>query len=209
MVRSLVYGHLLALPFALVLACGGSEGSEECTDKCLQNEAAVLCNDGLQNKVVCGASPTYAALNCEDSGGLNWAPIAVCFTGDDEGGESSSTSGGLPWAPERHVTFDAASSEWTIEPDFIDSLKDDPNQLAEDDTVLRSADSGHYQVAEQGALAAALGWQSGDVLLSVDDYEIQGLTDYVEAYAALADNDVFELTVLRGGEKLIFTYRVE
>ncbi|MCA9683508.1 MAG: hypothetical protein KC457_15010 [Myxococcales bacterium] len=91
----------------------------------------------------------------------------------------------------------------------MQSVEDDPNQLTQDDTVLRQSASGHYQVIHAGALANALGWTDGDILLAVDGHEITGIGDYVEAYAALANRSTHQLKLTRAGESLLIDYRIE
>ncbi|MCA9680801.1 MAG: hypothetical protein KC457_01295 [Myxococcales bacterium] len=107
------------------------------------------------------------------------------------------------------MTIDPATGARVIDADFLQSLEDNPNQLLADETSLRQAGSGHYEVAVQGELAAALGWKQGDLLVAVEGLEIKGVGGYVEAYTLFGQRTAIELTVLRGGVEVILEYRVE
>lgn len=183
-----------------------------CTDQCSAGEVAIYCSIGLQTTVMCGVDQTTAALSCDAAGGA-WSPATVCSAGgEDDGGTGDETDGSShlePWNPGRNVTLDTETGELVIDAIFLEDVKADPSPLAWDSTVLRPVESGHYEVAVIGELADALGWELGDVLLSVDGYEIDGLSAFVTAYSDLADNSGFKLRVIRSGREVVLRYRVE
>ena len=74
---------------------------------------------------------------------------------------------------------------------------------------MRAIETGHYQVAAAGELSDALGWIPGDILLSVDGYDLGGIGPFTEAYAALSDGSTFTLTLERERAEVQLVYRVE
>ena len=196
----------LGISLTAINACGGK--GESCVDHCLPGEEAIWCSHGLQAQSICGPDQSTAALSCDASGGA-WSPATVCSGGNDEGTSSTTGYPHTPWDPGLHVHFDEVDGAYVIEQDFFEGLKDDPSPLADDSTVLRQLESGHYQVVEVGELADALGWQAGDILRSVDSKEIGGLSAFVEAYAELADQRNFTLKLDRDGHGVVLFYRLE
>lgn len=156
---------------------------------------------------ICAVDQTTAAAHCIAAGG-SWAAATVC---PEAPAETSGNDGNpaQPWNPDRGVTFDATAGEYLIDRDLFESLKADPAPLAQDSTGLRELDDGHYQVTYTGELSDALGWEPGDVILSVDGHDLRGLDGFVSAYAALADNSVFVLEIQRDRSTVGLRYRVE
>ena len=59
-----------------------------------------------------------------------------------------------------------------------------------------------------GDLAAVLGLQSGDVLVSVNSYSLSSLDDLAAAYSALKNATTFTLTIVRNSSTMQLTYDV-
>ena len=92
----------------------------------------------------------------------------------------------------------------------MDELRINPNMLYLDSTRtgLNPA-SGYYEVTTSGELGSALGWEQGDLLLSVNDHGLQGFDAVLDAYLEVEDSHRFTLDLEREGVLVSLTYSIE
>lgn len=209
MFRKIVPMYLAAATISFAFAACGGDGDDSPAD-CIvcdgYSGGAVVCYYGLLNSVeMCAADQNLAAIQCIEAGGT-YVPKPLCAL---DQGETGSDPGNDPWNPGAKVTIDRETGEYVIDQVAFEELENDPSLLLQDSSRLRELDSGHFQVAATGELTDALGWQTGDVLLSVDGYGLQGFGELSVAYTELAENTEFELTVRRGRDAVVLRYRVE
>lgn len=194
---------ILSFAFA---ACGGNEDLVEPCADCPSGGGAVECHSGWgSSQTICAPDQTLAAIQCVEGGG-SWTPIALCPL---EPGETGNDPGNDAWRPGRDITFDPDTNEFVIDQLAFEELKLDPAPLFGDSSQLRELESGYFEVAVAGELSDALGWQVGDVLVSVDDYDLSGLAAFAAAFTDLADNTSFELAVQRERGEVLLRYRIE
>lgn len=205
MLRTLVPVFLITVLVSFSFAACGRDSEDECADCGMYGGGAVKCFVGLgPPQILCGPDETNAAIQCTEGGGT-YVPLTLCPL-DAETGDGP---GHAPWQPGQAVLFDPDSGQYVIDELSFEELKLDPAPLFLDSSELRLLESGHYQVATAGELSEALGWHTGDILLTIDGYRLGSLADFAAAYTALAEKRKFALTILRGREKVVLRYRVE
>ena len=114
-----------------------------------------------------------------------------------------------PWKPGLDITFDARSGEYVIDRLSFEELKLDPAPLLADETELRELSSGDFVVAAPGELSKAMGWEVGDVFLSINGYSLIGFESFALIYENESQALEFELTVERSGREVALRYRIE
>jgi hypothetical protein len=197
---------LLAAVLSVVfVACrGGGGDADECI-VCPFSGGAVRCYlTAFSYQDVCAVDQTIAAITCAEAGG-DGVPLPVCAEQPSETGGP----GNAPWDPGSSVYYDRGSGEYVIDQIAFEDLKLDPSPLLGESSHLRELESGYYVVARVGDLADALGWQTGDILLSVDGYRLRGLGEFAAAYTSLAEETQFELTVEREQARVVLRYRIQ
>jgi hypothetical protein len=203
---SLMAGALLSFCFA---ACNGS-GSDNEEGACIMCDfggGAVRCHLGFgAYQDICAPDQTLAAINCSEIGG-QWEALPLCTI--EPPAETGEGPGAVPWNPTDDVTFDPTTGEYVIDRQAFEQLKQDPTPLLDDTSQLRQLESGHYELVKAGDLAEALGWMTGDVLLALDGYVLEGMDALAVLYPKLADDTEFELMIQRGRTKLLLRYRIE
>ena len=197
-------GGLLSFAFA---ACGFSDDNDgtECALCPDYAGGAVRCHLDLNTQIMCSFDQEAAATDCVAMGG-SWVPMPLCPASQ---GETGSGPGNGPWSPSREVEFDPEADERVIDQLAFEELKHDPTPLLGDSSHLRLLESGYYRVAAVGELVDALGWEEDDVLLDVNGYSLEGPAAFAAAYADLAEETSFRLTVTRDRSKVTLRYRVE
>ena len=204
----LLFGGTIAFTFA---ACGGDTDGE-CTDDCAPGTGAVECHFlDKSPSIVCGSDVTIAAVRCQDAGGSSWDPLTVCEYETETTGEDPipTTEPPVPFPPDGAVTLDVDSGERVIDQDLFEALHDDPALLRRDSTRVDLLDSGYFHVSAQGTLSDVMGWQHGDVFLSLNDYSLQGMENVSIAYQDISHSTYFTLTIQRDRAPVVLRYRVE
>lgn len=109
------------------------------------------------------------------------------------------------WSPTEYVTYE--SETHVIERGFFGSVLEHPDLLLLDDARVRwTGKHLEFETVEPGDLAHALGFADGDVLVSVNDYELATVNDLFAAFDALYGSQEFVVEVLRGDETLVLRY---
>ncbi|WP_157595262.1 hypothetical protein [Plesiocystis pacifica] len=205
----------LALSCLSMAACGpdlkeGPDG-DPCTDACLVGESAVLCELNAGNiQILCAPSVAVASLSCSEAGGVAKA-VDVCPLGggDDEAGEGEDGSEQSSWSPSELVELDIESGVFVIDLEALEELKRDPTPLFQEKTHLGLVEDGRYRVTRMGPLGAAMGWEVGDVLITLNGYEIRGLDSFSNVLELIEGESEFQLNGMRGEEVMVLSYRVE
>ena len=204
MSRSWIFTSLAGLTLGLLFsACHfGGDDPNTCVD-CGSGEA-VWCHYGLKTEGMCGPNQDLAAFQCIEGGGT-WSPATVCpWTPDSETGGNQE-----PWDPGRDVTLDQEAGEYVIDRLAFEELKLNPAPLLEDETGLRELRDGAFTLSSTGALADALGWRKGDVLLEVNGHPLQGFESFTPLYNEVSDASAFTLWLERDGRAVVLRYRIE
>lgn len=175
-------------------------GSRRCAVKCFLQANTIE---------ICAPDETLAAAQCLEAGGTYIIyPVCEDSSETEEGGEEE-WGGNEEWEPGRFVAFDPEGNQYTLDFYALEALKQDPSPLLSDPTSLRQDGSERFVVAAEGPLSRALGWEIGDVLLSINGHRLTGLEGASVAYTELEDELDFTLLVERGASKLELRYRVE
>lgn len=210
-------GLALCLAFTLGGACGddlqeGSEGQVTCQSVCLVNlEVGVECHVGLGiTKVQCGPDANIAAFNCSEGGGLPGDVVPHCQEdgGGDEAGSGTTMGSGASWDPLAFVELESTGTR-VIDRAAFELILDDLSLLEADATVLRTKDDGTWFIAFAGELCEALGLERFDELAAVNGKDLSGLGAMPELYDLLQGQGTFELTIVRGEERVLQSYRLE
>lgn len=159
-----------------------------------------MCNEG---------GIAIEAAKCEQYAG-NESGQGTGETGGDTGGETSTTGSEDDWAPSQLISYDRRTDARTIATEFVDAVQLDPSMLNLDTTrVSLEPTTGYYEVLSSGELGGALGWEGGDLFLSVNGHDLQGLDAVLDAYLEVEGMDRFELELERQGETISLIYRIE
>ena len=200
-------GGFVSFMFA---ACGGAD-EDPCVSSCPNWAGSVItCNLPFQTTVICGVDQQDAIDSCFGMDGVSWLPATLCDPAEGETGDNpGDDAGNDPWSPVRSITFDSDSGEYIIDQLAFEELKLDPAPLFTETSKVEQLESGHFQVTTIGELADALGWRRGDILHSVNNYELEDSADFAAAFVDLADQSRFELVIEREQRKVVLRYRVE
>ena len=138
-------------------------------------------------------------------------PLLVCEGELETTGEDPipTTEPPEPWPPDGAVTLDVDSGERVIDQDLFEALHDNPAMLRRDKTRIDLLNSGYFHVAAQGALSDVMGWQRGDVFVSLNDYSLRGMKKVSVAYQDISHSTYFTLTIQRDRVPMVLRYRVE
>lgn len=209
----------LCSAFLIGAACGDDLQEDEtgvCQTTCLITEVAVECDFGLGiTKVQCAPDKYIAAYNCQEGNGVPGQVVPHCDAdgggGDDEAGTTTTTTTGWggAWEPLAYVEIEPMSGARVIDREFFEIVTADLSQLERDETVLRSSEDGAFFVAYAGELCEALGLERYDQFEEVNGYAVSSFAAFSKAYEVLSGESAFELTVLRDGERVVLSYRVE
>ncbi len=189
-----------------MFACGEDKDENlllECHDDV--HDAIAWCQDvayiqGIQPELI-PCSDDYAS---GETGGDTGE------TGGDTG-ETGQDSAGDSWDPGAYVHYDPHTNIYEVDAIFIDDLMAaNLAPLGNDGARLTSTASGYLQLINvaPGDLAAELGLLSGDVLTSVNGYDLGGLEGRFDAYQALRHEAGFRLTIARGAEVHHLSYEL-
>lgn len=187
-------------------ACGG-EINAECVECGGLAGGAVRCylpNGGTED--FCAPDDTLAAAMCLELEGT-YVVYPLCI--EEDTSETEEGGNNQPWEPGRYIQFDPGSTEYIVDFYAYEELKQEPARLFADKSLVSLDEAGRYQVLAEGELSEALGWELGDVLLSVNDFPLTGLEGLSAAYTELEDELQLTLVVERRGAKLELHYRVE
>lgn len=94
---------------------------------------------------------------------------------------------------------------------LVYQIKSDFNILDNDSTILvESAMSDYFELSgvASGDLADVLGLQSGDILLSVNNYSLDGIEDALIAYSEVENDSTLVLTFYRSNSVHTHTYNI-
>ncbi len=156
----------------------------------------------------CQPGETAANFWCQSIAGKP----AVYIPCEGYGDEAGETGAGAPsWDPSSSVDYDQASGHYLVDEAFVAMLRDDPGLILLDATrVDQPPGTGYYALKNvtQGDLAAAMGLQSGDILISVNRYDLSSIDNMVDAYEALENATSFSVEIERSGQAMFFYYDV-
>ncbi len=209
----------IAIAFVVgLLASGGACKSNEemCSDfECEASQQLYSCKPTTGVKQYnCSAGEIEANSWCQSIAGKRAVYIACDGYGDEIGdSEDTSDTGGpaAAWDPSSNVTYDVSSGHYLVNESFLEALKNDPGLILLDSTRVDESPTGYYALnsVTQGDLAAAMGLQSGDVLVSVNGYDLGSIDGLVDTSYALESATTFTLTILRNSTTAMLTYVVQ
>ena len=158
-----------------------------------------------------GCAAASQELSCWESGDTESVDGGdVSGDGADETAASSSPCD--DWDPDAAVTYNRSTAKYEIDEQFTDDLAADPSLLFGcDSTRPMMVSGGYFELVNIGAgdLAAQLGLQDGDKLVSVNGYTLQWAEDYETAYGALYQSTSFALTFVRNGTTRTYNYVIQ
>lgn len=178
------------------------------------------CEDGTQLyackpdtglwKYECQAGETAANFWCQSIAGKP-AVYMACDEYNDEYGDTDE-SGDPPssWDPSSNVSVNPTNGHYEVDSSLVATLKDDPGLILLDSARVNLNTAGNLVLQDvvRGDLAAALGLQSGDVLVSVNGHSLNTLDDLAAAYSALKTATTFTLTIVRNRSTMQLAYDV-
>lgn len=141
----------------------------------------------------CYPSNTLAELECFKKGGFSFEQID-CSSNDEAGYEWPSG-----W-PASEVT-EIAHGVYVISRELEIALRDDWSVVLNDAARFTANERGYFEIADvsSGDLWHLLGYQSGDVFLRVNGYELSGLDGISRAYEGTATDTRLVIETQRSG----------
>lgn len=214
--RKNVAGLLLSSTFIASLACGLSLSGTSCSsfgpcDSCPLGKENYTCNINGTKYYDCKGSQDFADLWCSGVDPAGVASPSNCGNAGLDTGET--TWGTEPWDPGSHINYNAITQEYEIDKDFVAALKDDgfaPLSLDSARLVLSGATgySGYYELdnVASGDLAEKLGLQDGDIIVSVNNYDLNTLDEQLDAYETLKTETNLTLKISRSSTLVEIDY---
>jgi hypothetical protein len=171
-----------------------------------------LCKPPLQTtQIKCHLDPFAADLWCQGLGGGYNARLPGCANYGDEGTGEDGDGDGDGWEPSGSITYDIEEGVYYIEEDFVAEVKNDWTLLALDGSYVdQDPVSGYYTVlnVSPGDLPYALGLESRDILISVNEYDLNSLDDLMIAYLANENETEFVLEIERQSQEVRLSYEI-
>lgn len=203
-----------------VLFCAGLVG-EGCGcdtgEPYVDGDNELQCNQCTQYAYRCVDNHTVCAANAADAfqmGCQGSSEVKDCTqneVGDDGGGETAGYGGCGSWSPGSYVSYSSQSATYEIEQELVDEITNDPYVLVACDSAYYVPQSGGYYALDfinTADLAYHLGIQSGDVILSINTYDLQWPQDYETALSALSSETEFEVVIKRNGSVISLDYEI-
>jgi membrane-associated protease RseP (regulator of RpoE activity) len=158
----------------------------------------------------CQAGETAAAFWCQSIAGKPAVYMACDEYGDEIGDTDETGDPSSSWNPASNVSVNPTNGHREVDDSFVAILKDDPGLILLDSARVNLNAVGDLVLegVVSGDLAAVLGLQSGDVLVSVNGYSLSSLDDLAAAYSALKNATTFTLTFVRNSNTMQLTYDV-
>jgi hypothetical protein len=211
----------IALSGSLGASCGETPG--DFCEPCVRGKERYSCT---YYPVLTPTTPTtvYACRSSEFDAN-QWcagydpevsATPSNCDNADDGGLETGETTwGSEPWDPASEVNYNVGTDEYEIDADFIAALVEDgfaPLSLDSARLVYSGVGgySGYYELdnVASGDLADELGLQDGDILKSVNGYELDTVDHQMQAYEALKNETDLELRIRRSSNFVTIAYKI-
>jgi hypothetical protein len=207
----------LALGAGFISSMGASCATPEC-DTCVAGGELYACHNtpGQGDVYECQPNQAYADLWCYNLGGLNPTIVDCGTAGDGETGTGESTgtetgdsAGAESWDPSVSVAHNPRTGVYEIEADFVRRLKAEAfAPLQHDSARFVTLKTGYVQLVNVSStdLAAALGLESGDILIAVNGLMLSSGEQQLSAYNALKSATRFVLEIDRNGAKFTLAY---
>jgi hypothetical protein len=129
---------------------------------------------------------------------------------ENQGGDDTAGYGGCSsWSPGSYVAYNSQSGVYEVEEDLVREVSNDPYLLIACDSAYYVPVSGGYYALgfiDSTDLAHHLGFQNGDVILSVNAIDLQWPQDYLDALSAVDEETEFEISVKRNGNTISLFY---
>ena len=182
---------------------GTSDGMGVCP-VCASSEDIFLCDVNHQEVYRCYVNFAAAELGCEESLGdhvVGNGP-ATCDN------QTADTDSG--WSPGSYVSYNSGTGKYEVDGDFFDKLLTYPDQLLYDGARIEWH-GGHFEFKDIGSgdLASELGFQNGDELASVNDYDVSTIAEAFTAYDAVYGSSSFSVEVVRSGTPVTLEYVIQ
>lgn len=183
---------VITAPLWTVTGCGENGGiCGECKKKALEAYRCATPNGDVE---FCHASFALAELECFNMYG--YAFEAIDCSNDDEAGYEEWPAG---W-PASEVT-EISPGVYGISPALEVALRDEWSIVLNDSARFSANDRGYFEIdgIESGDLWHLLGFESGDVFLRVNGFELAGLDGLTRAYEATLTDSRLIIEVQRAG----------
>lgn len=197
--HSLVHIALGAIPALLFLTgCPGSKPEELCEGgwpTCQSGWPYKCTNWAGVTRGECHVSSLDADYWCAGFGGGSAVEIDC---GDYETGDEGADDGGSLNYTE--YVSNPASGTYEIDYALVSQIDGDFSILESDSTTLVPSGTDDYFMLSgvaSGDLADILGLQSGDILLSINSYSLDGIEDVVTAFSAVQNDSTLVLSFER------------
>lgn len=183
-------------------SCGGDGICSECPDtqlpyRCLDVPGQVITE-------FCAGSDLLAELECLKQNGTK-IEVIDCSS-DDEAGHQPWPSG---W-PFSEVS-EVQAGVYSVSRELMEALRDDPSLLYGDSARFVPNSRGYYELraVAEGDLWALLGFQTGDVFVSLNGHDLLGPEAVLLAFEASRDECRLVITHVRGGVEQATTLLIE
>jgi hypothetical protein len=127
----------------------------------------------------------------------------------EEEAEGGSGEPGLPDPSE--VITQLSSNAWEIDAEFFDFIMNNQTLLLEDDARIEPWPWGgfYFTNVEAGSFADELGFQSGDILIQINEYYLTTFEQTLTAYENVYDLDSWEVKIQRSTNYVYLYYDLD
>ena len=207
------YGSLILTALSLgvvsVWLSGASCKSSPCEIECPIGLTVYICKGAPGGESAdCYGSQSLASFQCLKNGG---ATVVSANCESDSWPGTGGESGGLLWEPELYVSYDPSSDKYRVDSTFASNLQSDGFTPLNNDSARISAGPLGYPIltnVTQGDLADLLGFQSGDVILTVNNVNLSSPQGWVDTYLKLQNETEFVVEVQRGTSQVVLRYEL-
>lgn len=115
------------------------------------------------------------------------------------------------WVPSEHIGYDATTGSYAIDAILVQQIENDFTILENDSAVLvESGVDDYFELSgvASGDLADLFGLQNGDILLSLNNYSLNGIANAMAAHSAVENDSTLVLSFERSGSVYSHTYHI-
>lgn len=179
---------------------GTTEGMPPCPECSVGDDVYACVIDGNE-ELLCFDSLEAAQQSCGAIPGNGVVGSGPTTCDNQSAGEADQ------WSPAEYVTYEPATRTHVIAKEFFAELLAEPNLLLLDDARVRWIDNRlKFETIEPGELAHVLGFENGDVVVSVNGYGLTTTSELFSAFDALHGSEAFVVEVIRNEDVVVLRY---
>lgn len=207
-----VFARVVAITATIA---GGGIMSQGCGcdtgEPTVDGDGDLQCNQCMMYAYKCTGGGAVCAANAPDAlqmGCQGSSEFKDCRRNPGDTGDTGATGDCDGWNPGAHISY-SAEGVYEIDLELVDSLTSDPSLLLACDSAYYVPQSGGYYALdfiEEDDLAYNLGFQSGDVIISVNGEDLRWPQDYTSALETLEGMESFVVEVRRGISTVSLSY---